>query len=87
MNLAHESRKVVNHVSRKETIRMVLNEFYWPGVCREVVQFCKSCATCQRTNQNSKVASTHCCSVPQRNITSKEAEVSRIRRTDSQTFI
>ena len=87
MNLAHESRKVVNHVGRKETITRILDEFYWPGVCTEVTQFCRSCATCQRTNHNIKVASTHCCSVPQRNISSKEAVVtcSRTRRTDSQT--
>ena len=85
MDLAHESRKVVNHRGRKETISKVLDEFYWPGVCREVTQFCKSCATCQRTTQNIKVASTHCCSVPQRNISSKEAVVSGTRHTDSQT--
>ena len=85
IKLAHESRKVVNHVGRKETISKVLDEFYWPGVCREVAQFCKSCATCQRTNQNIKVACTHYCSVPQRNIFSKEAVVSCIRRTESQT--
>ena len=85
MNLAHESRKVVNHRGRKETISKVLDEFYWPGVCREVTQFCRSCAICQRTTHNIKAASTHCCSVPQRNIPSKEAVVSRTRRTDSQT--
>ena len=85
MNLAHESQKVVNHRGRKETISKVLDEFYWPGVCREVTQFCRSCATCQRTTHNIKVAMTHCCSVPQRNISSKEAVVSRTRRTDSQT--
>ena len=85
MNLAHESQKVVNHRGRKETISKVLDEFYWPGVCREVTQFCRSCAICQRTTHNMKVAMTHCCSVPQRNISSKEAVVSRTRRTDSQT--
>ena len=85
INLAHESLRVLNHRGRKETISKVLDEFYWPGVCREVTQFCKSCATCQRTTQNIKVASTHCCSVPQRNISSKEAVVSRTRRTESQT--
>ena len=85
MNLAHESRKVVNHRGRKETISKVLDEFYWPGVCREVTQFCRSCAICQRTTHNIKVATTHCCSVPQRNISSKEAVVSHTRRTDSQT--
>ena len=85
MNLAHESLKVVNHRGRKETISKVLDEFYWPGVCREVTQFCRSCAICQRTTYNIKVAMTHCCSVPQRNISSKEAVVSRTRRTDSQT--
>ena len=85
MNLAHESLRVVNHRGRKETISKVLDEFYWPGVCREVAQFCRSCAICQRTTHNIKVAMTHCCSVPQRNISSKEAVVSRTRRTDSQT--
>ena len=85
MNLAHESRKVVNHRGRKKTISKVLDEFYWPGVCREVTQFCRSCAICQRTTHNIKVAMTHCCSVPQRNISSKEAVVSRTRRTESQT--
>ena len=85
MNLAHESRKVVNHRGRKETISKVLDEFYWPGVCREVTQFCRSCAICQRTTHNIKVAMSHCCSVPQRNISSKEAVVSRTRRTESQT--
>ena len=54
MNLAHESLRVVNHIGRKDTISRVLDEFYWPGVCREVTQFWKSCANCQRTNQNIK---------------------------------
>ena len=85
MNLAHETLRVLNHKGRKETISKVLDKFYWPGVCREVTQFCRSCAICQRTTHNIKVTSTHCCSVPQRNISSKEAVVSRIRRTDSQT--
>ena len=85
MNLAHESRKVVNHRGRKETISKVLDEFYWPGVCREVTQFCRSCAICQRTTHNIKVAMTQCCSIPQRNISSKEAVVSCTRRTESQT--
>ena len=67
INLAHESLRVLNHRGIKETISEVLNEFYWPGVCRDVTQLCRSCATCQRTNHNIKVASTHCCSVPQRN--------------------
>ena len=85
INLAHESLRVLNHRGRKETISKVLDEFYWPGVCREVTQFCRSCAICQRTTHNIKVAMTHCCSVPQKNISSKEAVVSRTRRTESQT--
>ena len=85
INLAHESLRVLNHRGRKETISKVLDEFYWPGVCSEVTQFCKSCAICQRTTHNIKVASTHCCSLPQRNISSKEAVVSRTRLTDSMT--
>ena len=60
MNLAHESQKVVDHRGRKETISKVLDGFYWPGVCREVTQFCRSCAICQRTTHNIKVAMTHC---------------------------
>ena len=55
-----------------------IDELYLPGVCREVTQFCKACATCQRTNQNIKVVNTHCYSdcVPQRSISSKEVEAS-----------
>ena len=64
MTLAHELLRLENHVGRKETIIRVLAEFYWPGVCREKTQFCSSCATCQRTTQNIKVASKHSCSVP-----------------------
>ena len=81
MILANELLGVVNHVGRRETISRVLDEFNWPGVCREVTQFCKSCANCQRTNQSIKVTSTHWCSVPQCNISSKEAEASHIRGT------
>ena len=44
INLAHESLRVLNHRGRKETISKVLDEFYWPGVCREVTQYCRSCA-------------------------------------------
>ena len=85
INLAHESLRVLNHRGRKETISKVLEEFYWPGVCRELTQFCKSCAICQRTILNIEVTSKHSCSVPQRNISSKEAVVSCTRWTDSQT--
>ena len=55
INLAHESLRMLNHRGRMETISKVLDEFYWPGVCREVTQFCRSCAICQRTTNNIKV--------------------------------
>ena len=76
---------MVNYVDRKETISRVLDEFYWPGVCREVSQFCKSCAACQRTTQNIRVTSKHSCSALQRKISSKEVEDSHIGWTESQT--
>ena len=31
-------------------------EFFWPGVCGDVTQFCKSCDICQRTVQKGRVA-------------------------------
>ena len=31
-------------------------EFFWPGVCGDVTQFCKSCDICQRAVQKGRVA-------------------------------
>ena len=55
MTLAHESL-MAGHLGIRKTIDRVVAEFFWPGVCGDVTQFCKSCNICQRTVQKGRVA-------------------------------
>ena len=50
MPLAHESL-MAGQLGIRKTIDPVVAEFFWPGVCGDVTQFCKSCDICQRTVQ------------------------------------
>jgi hypothetical protein len=42
---------LLGHPGRDETIRKVLQCFYWPGVQQWVKQYVKGCTTCQQ-NKN-----------------------------------
>ena len=55
MTLAHKSC-MAGHLGIQKTIDRVVVEFFWPGVCRDVTRFCKSCNICQRTVQKGRVA-------------------------------
>ena len=58
LNLAHET-PMAGHLGVSKTHRRVLNHFYWPGISRDVKEFCRSCHTCQvvgKANQRPKVA-------------------------------
>ena len=55
MTLAHESF-MAGHLGIRKTIDRVVAVFFWPGVCRDVTRFCKSCDICQRTIQKGRVA-------------------------------
>ena len=38
---------MAGHLGFNKTYQKVLNHFYWPGLKRDVTQFCKSCHVCQ----------------------------------------
>ena len=54
MASAHESL-MAGHLGIQKTIYLVLADFFWPGVCRDVTRFRKSCDICQRTLQKGRV--------------------------------
>eukprot|EP00731_Ephydatia_muelleri_P007395 Em0003g1643a len=50
LQLAHEI-PLSGHLGKKKTLQRVLQRFYWPSVCRDVANWCRSCAACQKTAQ------------------------------------
>ena len=45
--LAH-TIPLAGHLGRDKTARSVLQRFYWPTLFRDVADYCKRCADCQR---------------------------------------
>ena len=54
MRLAHETL-MSGHLGTKKTFDRVVAEFFWPGICRDVARFGRSCDICQRTIQKGTV--------------------------------
>ena len=48
LELAH-SIPLAGHLGREKTVQRLLARFYWPTLYRDVAQFCKYCAACQKT--------------------------------------
>ncbi|NQZ62984.1 reverse transcriptase domain-containing protein [Crocosphaera sp.] len=48
LSLAHDKPFGAHMGNRRTRFRLLL-AFYWPGVARDVMNFCKSCAVCQKT--------------------------------------
>ena len=46
LHLAHAST-MAGHLGINKTYQKVLNHFYWPGLKKDVTQFCESCHVCQ----------------------------------------
>lgn len=46
LSIAHET-PLAGHLGINKTHLKILNHFYWPGIRRDVAEFCKSCHTCQ----------------------------------------
>ena len=46
IKLAH-STSLAGHLGIYKTYNRILSHFYWPGIRKDVVQFCRSCHTCQ----------------------------------------
>ena len=57
IKLAH-STPLAGHLGISKTYNRILSHFYWPGLRKDVVQFCRSCHTCQLVGKPS------CCSTP-----------------------
>ena len=47
MSVNHESAFSGHLGAKKTEVRILLN-FFWPGLCRDVIRFCRSCDVCQR---------------------------------------
>ena len=48
LELAH-SIPLAGHLGWEKTVQRLLARFYWPTLYRDVAQFCKCCAACQKT--------------------------------------
>ena len=46
LSLAHET-PLSGHLGINKTYEKTIRHFYWPGVRKSVVEFCKTCHTCQ----------------------------------------
>ena len=58
LKLAHDT-SMAGHLGINKTYQRILNHFYWPGIKKDVKQFCKSCHECQvvgKPNQSVQVA-------------------------------
>ncbi|XP_065407431.1 uncharacterized protein LOC135972648 [Chrysemys picta bellii] len=47
LHLAH-ANPWAGHLGREKTLQRVARRFFWPGIHREVADFCASCPECQR---------------------------------------
>ena len=54
MSLAHESL-MSGHQGISRTFDRVASQFFWPGMYKDVTEYCKSCDICQRTIQKGKI--------------------------------
>ena len=48
--LAHNSG-LAGHMGVKKTLSRIWKVFYWPGIRKDVAEYCKTCDLCQRTGK------------------------------------
>ena len=46
LSMAHET-PLAGHLGVNKTYQKILSHFYWPGLKKDVAEFCRSCHTCQ----------------------------------------
>ena len=51
LKLAHRI-PIAGHLGSEKTRQRLLRRFYWPGIFKDVEEFCRSCPTCQKTSQH-----------------------------------
>ena len=49
LQLAHDI-PMAGHLGRRKTRRRILQRFYWPGLYRDVRDYCRSCHQCQKSS-------------------------------------
>ena len=54
LNLAHGSA-MAGHLGINKTYHKILTHFYWPGLKKDVVQFCRLCHVCQLVGKSNQL--------------------------------
>ena len=54
LQLAHQI-PLAGHLGRQKTAQRILQRFYWPSLFKDVADFCRSCAECQKTAPGQKL--------------------------------
>ena len=49
LHMAH-AIPMAGHLGRKKTTERVLQRFFWPGVSKDVAEYCKNCPSCQKAS-------------------------------------
>ena len=49
LKLAHDI-PLAGHLGRRKTTSRILQRFYWPGMFRDVSDYCRSCPECQKSS-------------------------------------
>ena len=63
MSVNHESA-FSGHLGAKKTEVRILSNLFWPGLCKDVTRFCRSCDVCQRTVKKGNVKKEPLGSIP-----------------------
>jgi hypothetical protein len=50
LKVAHDI-PLAGHMGRKKTLNRIVQRFFWPGIRRDVIEYCRSCEACQKTSK------------------------------------
>ena len=53
MEMAH-SMPLAGHLGSKKTIDRIIRRFYWPGMFKEVKDYCQQCPECQKVSNHGR---------------------------------
>jgi len=63
MSIGHEI-PMAGHLGTKKTLNRIRQNFVWPGMTKDIREFCKTCDICQKTTPKGKEASVPLGTVP-----------------------
>ena len=63
MQLAHDI-PFSGHMGNRKTRNRLLQNFFWPGIFKDVSEYCRSCPQCQRSVAKGKARKAHLISIP-----------------------